>query len=199
MVGRGVYIGVNVGAEALLTDDPKVIEKAERLVLPGVGAFSDGMAGLKSKGLLEPLIKAAKEGTPLLGICLGMQMLLSKSEEFGNQTGLDLIKGSVERIPSKSIDGKRQTVPHIGWSRLYPAADFKETALKSFPKDAEVYFVHSYEAKPNNESDVLAWAEYGGRKICAVVRNQNIIGCQFHPEKSGEAGLTIISEFVRQV
>ncbi len=189
-----------MGADTLVTSDPNEVMKAEKLVLPGVGAFADGIAGLKEKSLFEPIIKQAKNGVPLLGICLGMQMLLSKSEEFGEHAGLNLIEGTVERLPDTDVDGVRQCVPHIGWSRLYERGKgFRNTLLQAFPKEKEVYFVHSYEAKPYDPFCVVATACYGGREICAVVKNRNgnVTGCQFHPEKSGEAGLTIIEKFIR--
>ncbi len=189
-----------VGVSAVITSEPQDVLKAQRLVLPGVGAFADGIKGLKSKGLFEAIISKANDGTPLLGICLGMQMLLSESEEFGLHKGLDIIKGRIVKLPDKDVDSNRQIVPNVGWSRLIEKNDcFKDTALRAFPKNAEAYFVHSFEAKPDDDNDIAATVCYGGREVCAAVKNKNgnVLGCQFHPEKSGEAGITIIKEFAR--
>ncbi|MEA5051197.1 MAG: imidazole glycerol phosphate synthase subunit HisH [Oscillospiraceae bacterium] len=186
------------GADAAVSGDPAEVRGADLLVLPGVGAFADGMEGLRRRGLVGPILEKAAAGTPLLGICLGMQMLFDESGEFGRHEGLGLIAGTVERIPEVDADGRRQTVPHIGWSPLELSACAGGTALRSFPAGGEVYFVHSFEAKPAREQDCAAWCVYGGRRVCAAARNArgNVLGCQFHPEKSGEAGLAIVREFL---
>ena len=174
---------------------------AELLVLPGVGAFQDGMAGLEKLGLVEPIRQKAAAGTPLLGICLGMQMLFDESEEFGLHKGLGLIPGRVVKIPDTDADGKPQRVPHISWNPLYPGggrADFAGTALANVTPGEECYFIHSYEAKPADDADRLADTVYGGRKICAAAIHGNVLGCQFHPEKSGPVGLKIIEEFLKK-
>ena len=187
------------GADVAVSGDSGDVPRAGRLVLPGVGAFSDGMAGLRARGLIEPILAAAANGTPLLGICLGMQMLFDTSEEFGRHEGLGLIAGAVVRIPELDTAGQRQTVPHIGWGALSLCAGYPQTALRSFPAGGETYFVHSFEAKPENAADVVATCSYGGRALCAAAKNAagNVLGCQFHPEKSGEAGLLILQEFLR--
>lgn len=190
------------GAETLVTGDPAAVLAADALVLPGVGAFKDGMTGLEKLGLIEPIRRKAAAGTPLLGICLGMQMLFDESEEFGLHKGLGLIPGRVVRIPDTDADGKPQRVPHISWNPLYPAggrADFDGTVLAGVKPGEECYFIHSYEAKPAAEADRLADTVYGGRKICAAAGHGSVVGCQFHPEKSGEVGLRIIQEYLTQV
>ena len=190
------------GAETLVTGDPAAVLAADALVLPGVGAFKDGMAGLEKLGLIEPIRQKAAAGTPLLGICLGMQMLFDESEEFGLHKGLGLIPGRVVKIPDTDADGKPQRVPHISWNPLYPAggrADFAGTVLAGVKPGEECYFIHSYEAKPTAEADRLADTVYGGRKICAAAGHGSVVGCQFHPEKSGEVGLRIIQEYLAQV
>ena len=190
------------GAETLVTGDPAAVLAADALVLPGVGAFKDGMAGLEKLGLIEPIRQKAAAGTPLLGICLGMQMLFDESEEFGLHKGLGLIPGRVVKIPDTDADGKPQRVPHISWNPLYPAggrADFAGTVLAGVKPGEECYFIHSYEAKPAAEADRLADTVYGGRKICAAAGHGSVVGCQFHPEKSGEVGLRIIQEYLAQV
>lgn len=190
------------GAETLVTGDPAAVLAADALVLPGVGAFKDGMAGLEKLGLIEPIRRKAAAGTPLLGICLGMQMLFDESEEFGLHKGLGLIPGRVVKIPDTDANGKPQRVPHISWNPLYPAggrADFAGTVLAGVKPGEECYFIHSYEAKPAAEADRLADTVYGGRKICAAAGHGSVVGCQFHPEKSGEVGLRIIQEYLAQV
>lgn len=187
------------GAETLLTSSPADVRAAEALVLPGVGAFRDGMAGLERLGLVDVIRQKAAEGTPLLGICLGMQMLFEESEEFGTYPGLGLIPGRVVKIPDADVQGHPQKVPHISWDPLFPAgghADFAGTVLAGVTPGQECYFIHSYEAKPTHEADRLADTRYGGRSVCAVAAHGSVVGCQFHPEKSGPVGLSIISQFI---
>ena len=187
------------GAEVVLTNSPADVRAAEALVLPGVGAFRDGMAGLERLGLVEVIRQKAAEGTPLLGICLGMQMLFDESEEFGTCPGLGLIPGRVVKIPDSDVQGNPQKVPHIRWDPLFPAggrADFNGTVLEKVAAGQECYFIHSYEAKPADEADRLADTRYGGRSVCAVAAHGSVVGCQFHPEKSGPVGLSILSQFI---
>ena len=190
------------GAETVLTDKAEEILAADALVLPGVGAFRDGMDGLERLGLVEPIRAKAAAGTPLLGICLGMQMLFDESEEFGLHKGLGLIPGRVVKIPDTDTDGQPQRVPHISWDPLYPAEgreDFSGTALAAVRPGEECYFIHSYEAKPTVAEDRLADTVYGGRKICAAAVHGSVLGCQFHPEKSGPVGLKIVEQFLRGI
>ena len=187
------------GAEVELTGDPAAVLAAGALVLPGVGAFRDGMQGLERLGLIGPIRQKAAAGTPLLGICLGMQMLFDQSEEFGSWQGLGLVPGKVVRIPAEAAAGARQKVPHIGWEGLLPAggrADFAGTVLSGVRPGGECYFIHSYEAKPADEADRLADAMYGGRRVCAAVQQGNVVGTQFHPEKSGPVGLAILEGYL---
>ena len=187
-----------LGLEAVVTADADTIRKADRLILPGVGAFADAMAKLEATGLV-PVIKEEAEKKPLLGICLGMQMLFDESDEFGLHKGLGLIPGRVEKIPARDTDGDPQRVPHISWNGLWPAGgrtDFAGTALASVTPGQECYFVHSYEAKPTNEADRLADTRYGGRAVCAAAAHGSVLGCQFHPEKSGPVGLGILEGFL---
>ena len=154
------------GAETLLTSDPGDVLAAEKLVLPGVGAFKEGRDGLARLGLIEPIRQKAAAGTPLLGICLGMQMLFDESEEFGLHKGLGLIPGRVVKLPDTDVDGHPQKVPHISWDPLYPGGgrtDFSGTALAALKPGEECYFIHSYEAKPVRDEDRLADTVYGGR------------------------------------
>lgn len=185
------------GAEVEFAQTPEAVLAAERLILPGVGAFEDGMNGLAKLGLAEPIQQKAAGGTPLLGICLGMQMLFDESDEFGVHKGLGLIPGRVERIPALDASGRPQRVPNIGWRELVPAhGSFAGTVLANVPEHGECYFVHSYEAKPQNEADRLANSPYGGRMVCAAAMRGSVIGTQFHPEKSGPVGLSILKAFL---
>ena len=187
-----------LGQDTVVTADPDTIRKADRLILPGVGAFGDAMDKLVATGLV-PVIRAEAEKKPLLGICLGMQLLFEKSYEYGEHTGLGLIPGRVVRIPDVDADGSPQRVPHISWNPLYPAGgrtDFSGTALQNVQPGQECYFIHSYEAKPAAEEYRLADTVYGGRKVCAAAQKGCVIGTQFHPEKSGPVGLGIIKAYL---
>ncbi len=186
------------GAQAEVTGSRAAVSAAQALVLPGVGAFEDGMKGLAALSLIDVIQEKCAAGTPLLGICLGMQMLFDESEEFGPHPGLGLIPGRVERIPETDAQGTPQRVPHIGWEPVRPPAGrtFAGTVFASVPENREMYFVHSYEAKPARAADRLAESEYGGRSLCAAAQRGRVIGCQFHPEKSGEAGLAVLRHYL---
>lgn len=183
------------GAEVVVSAEPSEVSTAERLVLPGVGAFADGMKGLGDRNLITPLKDFVRTGRPFLGICLGMQLLLSESEEFGQHSGLDLIPGRVAKIPANP--GLK--VPQIGWNRIFPAPegkDWRASILRNIEERSMFYFVHSFTAIPTNENDRLADADYLGVRISAAVCRDNITGCQFHPEKSGPLGLHILAAFL---
>jgi glutamine amidotransferase len=187
------------GAKVVLTSDPEKILAARRIVLPGVGAFDKAMHNLNSYGLHAAIVKAAGLKTPLLGICLGMQLLFDESDEFGVTAGLGLISGRVIEIPRFNKLGVVQKIPHIGWNRLIPAGDSNSwnlNLLKDIRNHDSVYFVHSFMGVPTNESDRIANCVYGGHNIAAVVHRENIMGCQFHPEKSGDIGLKILRSFL---
>jgi len=186
------------GAVVNLATTPVEIEAAQRLVLPGVGAFADGMEGLRERGLIEPIQQYAKSGKPLMGICLGMQMLATTSEEFGEQAGLNIIPGRVKTIPQISVDGEPLRIPHIGWSNLLRPEQtlWDDTILTDITENNSVYLVHSFMMQPNNENHLLAYCIYGGHHIAAVIRCGAVYGCQFHPEKSSTNGLAIITHFL---
>lgn len=179
-----------VGADAMVTGDADEIRKAEKIILPGVGAFGDAAAKLRSTGLDKVIIEEAKGGKPLLGICLGMQMLLEKSYEYGEHEGLGLIKGEIR--PISDVIPKDLKIPHIGWNAL----DFtgnKSELFKYIKNGDHVYFVHSYYGA-NCADATIATSEYGA-PLTAAVQSGNVMGCQFHPEKSGKVGLAILKAF----
>jgi glutamine amidotransferase len=182
------------GAEAKVTSSPKDLRTAERVVLPGVGAFGDGMRELHGRHLVEPIRRYVETGRPFLGICLGMQLLLSESEEFGHHGGLGIIRGRVVAIPSSP--GVK--VPQIGWNWILPrpGGDWASSILEDAAPRTMVYFVHSFTAVPGAEEHRLADAYYGETRISAAIQANNVIGCQFHPEKSGPVGLSMIRRFL---
>ena len=186
---RSVQKGLErVGCQALITSDPGVIAEAEGIVLPGVGAFRDCMANLIQARLVDPVQAAIREGRPFLGICLGMQLLLSVSEEFGTHKGLDIIPGKVLRFPHHP--GLK--VPHMGWNRVHFAGS--HPLFEGIPDGAYFYFVHSFYADPDEEAVVAGWTDYGTR-FCSALHRDNIFACQFHPEKSQRWGLKILENF----
>lgn len=184
------------GAQVELSSNPETVRNASKIVLPGVGAFANAMQNLHDRDLVEPIQTAAKSGAPLLGICLGMQLLLSQSEEFGLTLGLDLIPGNVVAIPDHAADGELVKLPHIGWNTLESSNNWDDTILQGTDAGGAAYFVHSYMAVTNNRKDLLSVTNYAGNEITAVIQRDNIMGCQFHPEKSGEVGLSILRTFV---
>lgn len=181
-----------VGAQAVVTGDPAVIRSADKLILPGVGAFADAAELLRSSGLDQVVCDEARLGTPLLGICLGMQLLLEESLEYGCHPGLGLIPGTV--APIRDVIPASYKVPHIGWNALHFSKDRPVHPLFSRIKEGDcVYFVHSYYGA-NCSDSVIATAEYGPELTAAVARD-NVMGVQFHPEKSGAVGLAILAAF----
>lgn len=178
-----------IGAEAVVTSDEKVIAEADRIILPGVGAFEDAARKLRESGMAEVVKREAAAGKPMMGICLGMQLMFDVGYEYGVHEGLGLIKGSVRPIADVIPAGYK--IPHIGWNLLRFR---KESPLFKYIKEEDyVYFVHSYYAAECDES-VIAVTEYGA-ELTAAVASGNVYGCQFHPEKSGEAGMKILRAF----
>ena len=179
-----------IGAEAVVTSDEKVIAEADRIILPGVGAFEDAARKLRESGMAEVVKREAAAGKPMMGICLGMQLMFDVGYEYGVHEGLGLIRGSVRAIADVIPEGYK--IPHIGWNLL----KFKKESplFKYIKEDDYVYFVHSYYAAECDES-VIAVTEYGA-ELTAAVANGNVYGCQFHPEKSGEVGMKILKAFM---
>ncbi len=178
-----------IGAESIVTSDKEILRNADKIILPGVGAFRDARKKLSESGLDKVIIDEAKKGKPILGICLGMQLLFDKSFEYGEYEGLGLIKGEIR--PIADVIGEGLSIPHIGWN---PLIFKKESPLFKYLKDGDcVYFVHSYYAANCDES-VTTTAEYGA-ELTASAEKGNVFGCQFHPEKSGKTGLNILKAF----
>ena len=187
-----------VGANVQVTSDAAAILAAPRVVLPGVGAFRNAMEELHRRDLVGAIRDAARGGAPFLGICLGMQMLLDESEEFGLTEGLGLIAGRVVPVPARGVVGEPQKVPHIGWSDLQPAPgapDWSTGILRDVTPGESVYFVHSFMAEPRDPAHRVADHLRGGQRIAGVIGARKVWGCQFHPEKSGEVGLKILRAF----
>ncbi|WP_033068656.1 imidazole glycerol phosphate synthase subunit HisH [Thalassospira australica] len=195
---RSVERAVSVcGGTPVLSSDPEVISSANLLILPGVGAFGKCISALRSKNLDKPILDYVRSGKPILGICVGMQMLFDGSWEFGFHKGLGLIPGEVKRVPEESADGTSHRVPHVTWQELEPKHQpWDDSVLDGIHFGASCYFIHSYAAFVKDENDVLATCSYNGVELCAAVRRGNLYGLQFHPEKSGSVGLKIISNFI---
>jgi glutamine amidotransferase len=190
----------HAGADVHVTEDPNDAIAAERLVVPGVGAFSECMRAVNYLGHSDAIREFIRSGRPMLGICVGMQILFEASEEFGETPGLGIIPGRVRAVPNTTLAGAAQRVPHIGWNRLIkPQArpSWQGTMLEPFGKSGPaVYFVHSFAAQPLNDDDRLADCDYGGHRLSAMVKRGNITATQFHPERSGPVGLRMLKNFL---
>ena len=184
------YVGLNTK----LTNDIEEIKNAKGIILPGVGAFRDAIGNLEKYGLKETLINEARKGKPFLGICLGMQMLFEKSYEYGEYEGLGLINGTVEEIKKYIPENSDLKIPHMGWNSLIINERFKDDKiLKDIDNNEYVYYVHSYFAKTDTKN-IVTYSEYG-TKIPGIVKNENVYGMQFHPEKSGDTGLKLLKNW----
>jgi glutamine amidotransferase len=187
-----------VGGKVILSSNYSDVVAADRVVLPGVGAFESGMTGLKDFELMTAIDDFVKSGNPLLGICLGMQMLLGKSEEHGLHQGLGLIPGSVVKIPECDKGKFSRKIPHIGWTRIQTNNEqsWHDSCLENIKVGDYFYFVHSFMAIPDNNKNILAICEDENTSVVAAIKKDNITGLQFHPEKSGKSGLDILRKFV---
>jgi glutamine amidotransferase len=189
----------NIGEKVLLTNNERDIMYADAVILPGVGAFKHGMDNLTQRGLVEVIHNFVTTGKPFLGVCLGMQMLMEESEEFGICKGLGLIEGTVKMIPL-AINSNAK-LPHVSWNELIVPSEnrWNNTILSTTLPKTDMYFVHSFAAIPKNNSDILANCNYGDITFCAAVNKNNIYGTQFHPEKSGVSGLSILENFIKLI
>lgn len=182
-----------VGFDAVVTQDPQKVLEADKIVLPGVGAFADCMRNLEQGGFVEPILKVIRDGRPFLGICLGLQLLFTESEEFGLHKGLDVIPGRVVRFPEgMEENGEGLKVPHMGWNQI--SFRRKPPVFAGIEEGSNVYFVHSYYVKPEDEGVVATTTNYG-IEFCSSIWKDNIVATQFHPEKSQEIGLRILKNF----
>lgn len=175
--------------------EPDQMHSFDAVILPGVGAFKDGMIELTKNNFIHAINAFVTQNKPLLGICLGMQLLFEYSEEFGHYPGLGLVEGGVVKLPSLTINNVPQRIPHVGWSQVLPLQDSLFSAL---PSNREYYFCHSYAAKPISQKIIIANYQYGGHNITAAIKQNNIYGFQFHPEKSARAGLVLIEKFLQE-
>lgn len=200
--GRGNLFSICRALDALnieskIVDTPDAILKADRLILPGVGAFAEAMATLKSKALDSAIVDYSKTGRPLLGICLGMQLMLNRSSEHGDTEGLGLIDGNVVELSRFAANGDTHKIPNVGWreTKCHFAQNLPD-ATKSMMDLHEFYFVHSFVAQPSNKENVMATASYNGIEFCAATIKENLVGVQFHPERSGERGVALLGRLL---
>lgn len=204
--GLGNLFSINnacklVGLNTIITSDINKISKADALILPGVGAFGDAINSLNENNLTQTIYEFVRTGKPFLGICLGMQLLFSESEEFGSHKGLDLIKGKVVKFPPFNKLGESIRVPQIQWNQIY-AEDinrWNESPLKNISEGTYMHFVHSYYAIPEENNNILTYTEYEGIRYTSAVMKDNIIGIQYHPEKSAEAGINIYRNWANYI
>jgi len=186
----------NQGADVFVTNDRDQILQSDGVILPGVGAFKYGMERLNEHGLVTIIEEYVSTGKPFMGICLGMQMLFDKSNEYGQSKGLSLIPGQVYSLPVSNTGSEK--LPHVAWSELRcNNNEWVDTILHGLGSGTDVYFVHSFAAHPEDESHILSTTKYSEWDFCSSVKKDNIYGCQFHPEKSGKDGLKIIANFIR--
>lgn len=184
-----------VGAPTRITNDPRTLLRAPAVILPGVGAMPDAMAVLRATGLADALVEVAARGTPLLGICLGLQLLMREGTEFEPHAGLGLIDGDVVRLEGHDDLGRPLRVPHLGWNTVHTTAPWRTSALADTPDGSAMYFVHSFHVRPRDASVILTETHYGSTTFCSAVQSGSLTACQFHPERSGPLGLGLLRQF----
>lgn len=190
---------LNIGLDVFITQNPVEIQKADAVVLPGVGAFSDAMDNLQKQGMDKSLQEFVLTGKPFMGVCLGLQLLFSESEEFGVSKGLGILPGMVKRFKNIDEEGNVVKVPQIAWNEIYSAEiDWSVTPLKSLAEKEHMYFVHSFYVEPYDKTCILSKTTYRTKEYTSAVIKNNIFACQFHPEKSAEKGLTIYRNWALQ-
>lgn len=188
-----------VGLKTVTSNDLDTILKADAFILPGVGAFGEAMRNIEQLNIREAIMERVQTGVPLLGVCLGLQLLFEESEEFGHQKGLGLLKGKVQKLPSILPNGEKFKVPQIAWNKVYQRSiPWQGTILDSVDSEEYFYFVHSFYVLPADETEILCTTRYGGIEYCSGVMKNNIIAVQFHPEKSGEKGISIYRNWAFQ-
>lgn len=192
-----------VGMDAVITSSAKEIIDADGVILPGVGAFGDAMNNLRQLDLVDVILEVASTSKPLIGICLGMQLLMTKSSEFGEHKGLGIITGTVEPIKPDIGKGNGLKVPHVCWSSVYMAPDKKDpwagTILEGQQDKVYMYFVHSLYAKPESKESVISYSRYGSLEFCSAIKQGNVFTSQFHPERSGLDGLAVYSKILEWI
>lgn len=196
---RSIYNALKyLGVQSVIAEQAEALKGADAVILPGVGAFENGMNELQRRNFIEAIYRYVDTGRPLLGICLGMQLLMSRSYEFGKHNGLNLIEGEVIPFQNKLVNGRYNfKVPHIGWNELrVHGAGWQNSLLDHLESGESMYFVHSFFAVPQQEDHMLAVTEYGNNKFCSVSKKDNVTGCQFHPERSARMGLKILENFI---
>jgi glutamine amidotransferase len=186
-----------LGYSTIFSSNSKDILGASNLILPGVGSFEVAMKQLNDFNLIETLKNFVKTGKPLMGVCLGMQLLFDESDEFGNHHGLGIIKGKIVKFP-EIVKNQKIRIPHIGWNKIFKSEmEWNNTPLKNTNNESLMYFVHSYYAVPESNTNILTLSSYSGFEFCSSVKNDNVFGFQFHPEKSGKEGLIIYDNFLK--
>lgn len=189
-----------VGAEVIRSTSPDQLRDVKGLIIPGVGAFADCMRGVRERGFEQPIHQLVNQGAWVLGICVGMQILATRSEEFGITEGLGIVPGTVKQLPDVAPDGSRLKRPHVGWSELHRRSQpWEGSPLERIEEGTAAYFVHSFHLVPDDPRDLLADASYVGTPVHAAVRKDRVFGVQFHPEKSGRTGLAFLDGFLRLV
>ncbi len=191
---------VNIGLSTIITSNANDIKEADAIILPGVGAFADAMNNLNTMHITQEIKAFVTTGKPFLGICLGLQLLFSNSEEFGNTTGLNLVEGIVKRFSNEVINGSMLKVPQIAWNSIQKPKNknWENTPFQNLKNGEDMYFVHSYYVLPTNENVVLSKTTYGNTEYASSIMKDNIFACQFHPEKSAKEGLQIYKNWAQQ-
>ena len=190
-----IYLGYN----AKITSNPLDIVSADYVILPGVGAFEDAMSNMNKLDLIVPTLDYIASGKPFMGVCLGLQLLFTESEEFGISKGLNIVEGTVKRFKSKDSTGNLLKIPQIAWNEIHEPAlnTWENTPLQMCSQGDYMYFVHSYYVKPELKSVILSTTNYGGYDYCSSIIKNNVFACQFHPEKSSKQGLIIYEKFFK--
>ena len=191
---------LHAGMKAIISSDKNLIEKADAIILPGVGSFGDAMNHLEELDLISPIKEFISSGRPFLGICLGMQLLFEESEEFGIRKGLGIIKGNIKKFPN-IFENKKMRVPQIAWNQIEKPANtsWKESALAEINDKEYMYFVHSFYALPSEQENILTLTRYNNFEYCSAIKKNNVFAMQFHPEKSAREGLKIYNNWLLQI